>query len=266
MNLKRVLFFRYNFPGKASALSSNNLKRVRFFRYVFSALALIIISISCNKDERADSGYATGSVKDIDGNMYTTVAIGDLEWMTENLKTTRYNDGKSIGNPGSDNNAWINNRSGAYSWYNNDISNKDSYGALYNWYAVNSGNLCPAGWRIPDDTEWTSVNAFLAANAGGKIKENTSGKWQEPDPGATNESGFRALPGGVRFAEMPGGYGNTGTGYFYYLGKTGRWWTATGHSSQNAWYRSVYFDSGSIFRGYNSKSTGFSVRCVRDLP
>lgn len=243
-----------------------NLKRAPFFRYISPALALIFIAVSCNKDDRAGTGYETGTVSDIDGNVYSTIILDDREWMTENLKTTRYNDGRSIAHPGNDNPAWISNLSGAYSWYDNDVSNKESYGALYNWYAVSTGKLCPAGWHIPGDSEWTSVNNFLAANAGGKIKENISGKWQGPAPGATNETGFNALPGGVRFAEMPGGSGNTGEGYFYYMGRTGRWWSSSEHSNSDAWYRSVHFDSGSIFRGYNSKGAGFSVRCIRRLP
>jgi uncharacterized protein (TIGR02145 family) len=240
-----------------------NRKIASFLFNMLLVHALVFAVVSCNKDERSDHDYETGSVRDIDGNIYQTLILDSREWMTENLRTTRFNDGSRIAHPGTDNPAWINNRSGAYSWYNNDISNKDTYGALYNWHAVNTGKLCPTGWRVPGDTEWTSVNNLLAMNAGGKIKDNISGKWQVPDPAATNETGFNALPGGVRFAQMPGGSGNTGTGYFYYAGKTGRWWSSTENSASDAWYRSLYFDSGSIFSGYNSKETGFSVRCIR---
>lgn len=155
---------------------------------------------------------------------------------------------------------------GAYAWYNNDEANyRNPYGALYNWHAVNSGKLCPTGWRVPSDDEWTKVNQYLVNNAGGKLKENSPEHWPGINTGATNESGFNALPGGVRFASLPGGSKNTSTGYFYYVGKTGRWWTSTDDSPGNAWYRSIHSNSGNVYRSYSSKENGFSVRCFRNL-
>jgi len=103
-------------------------------------------------------------VTDIDGNVYRTVQIGNQVWMAENLKTTKYPDGTSISYPGADNTAWQNNTTGAYAWYNNDISWKDSYGALYNWHAVNSDKgLCPPGWHVPSDAEWTQLVDYVVS-------------------------------------------------------------------------------------------------------
>jgi uncharacterized protein (TIGR02145 family) len=235
-------------------------RRNHYFIYAIIA-GILTITSGCKKDDRAENGFITGAVTDIDGNVYQTISLDNQEWMAENLKTTRFNDGGRIDSPGDDNQAWINNISGAYSWYNNDIINKDYYGALYNWYAVKSGKLCPAGWHVPSDAEWTIINRFLAGNAGDKLKQSHAGRWQGSNINATNETGFNALPGGVRFSGASSG--NTAHGYFYYKGKTGRWWSSSEQSSTEAWYRSIYFDSGNVFRSYNSKATGFSVRCVR---
>ena len=228
--------------------------------------AFLIFSVSCKKDYDDEYGLESGTVTDIDGNVYQTVIIGTQEWMAGNLKTTQYNDGTSIEYPGTENIAWENNTKGAYTWYNNDeITYRDTYGALYNWYAVNTGKLCPAGWRVPEDDEWTEVNKYLVNNAGGKLKKNSPELWPGINAGATNESGFNAVPGGVRFSSLPGGSGVKSNGYFYYIGKTGRWWASTEHSSENAWCRSIHFNSGNIYRSHNIKKTGLSVRCVRNL-
>jgi uncharacterized protein (TIGR02145 family) len=225
----------------------------------------IIFFCSCRKDDKDEYRSETGTVIDIDGNAYQTVIIGSMEWMAENLRTTRYNDGSPINYPGTDNNQWENNTTGAYSWYQNDRDTyMDTYGALYNWHAVKTGKLCPAGWRLPTDDDWTEANRSLAANAGGKLKDNNTGYWQGTNSDATNETGFNALPGGGRFSALPGGSRVEVHGYFYYMGKSGRWWTSTEQSSSEAWYRSVHSGSGNLYRSHNYKETGFSVRCVRD--
>ena len=100
------------------------------------------------------------TVTDIDGNRYKTVVIGEQEWMAENLKTTKFNDGADIPNV-TDMTDWVRIPASAYSWYNNDITNKETYGALYNWYTVNAGYLCPDGWRVPADADWTILTNFL---------------------------------------------------------------------------------------------------------
>ncbi len=237
-----------------------------FLKYTLALAGLLIVFFSsCRKDDQDQHRLEPGTVRDIDGNAYRTVIIGSMEWMAENLRTTRYNDGSPINYPGTDNNQWENNRTGAYSWYNNDRDTySDTYGALYNWHAVKTGRLCPAGWRVPTDDEWTEANRSLAANAGGKLKDNNSGHWQGSNTGATNEAGFNALPGGGRFSALPGGSHADVKGYFFYMGRSGRWWTSTEHSSSEAWYRSVHSGSGNLYRSHNYKETGFSVRCVRD--
>jgi uncharacterized protein (TIGR02145 family) len=143
-------------------------------------------------------------VKDIDNNRYEIVTIGTQTWMGENLKTTRYNDGSVIPLITDDNTAWetaSTNGAPAYTWYNNDASNLITYGALYNWYAIDTlsngnKNVCPTGWHVPTDVEWTTLTTYLGA--GGKMKEAGLAHWTTPNTGATNESGFAGLPGGYR--------------------------------------------------------------------
>ncbi|MCB9001260.1 MAG: fibrobacter succinogenes major paralogous domain-containing protein [Bacteroidales bacterium] len=159
-----------------------------------------------------------GTVTDIDGNTYITVTIGNQVWMAENLKTTHYNDGTAIPNV-TDGNEWAALTTGAYCWYSNATAYKDTYGALYNWYAVNTGKLAPTGWHVATDAEWTTLTTYLGGEsvAGGKLKETDTTHWASPNTGATNETGFTALPGGYR--GRGGAFGGIG-GYGY-------WWSAT---------------------------------------
>lgn len=145
------------------------------------------------------TGSETRSILYIDGDVYRTDTIGSQVWMVENLKTTKYNDGSSIPNV-TDNTTWNGLNTGAYCWYNSDISNKKPYGALYNWYTLNTGKLAPYGWHVPTDVEWESLIDHLGGEsvAGGKLKESGTTHWQTPNIGATNESGFTAVPGGFR--------------------------------------------------------------------
>lgn len=195
------------------------------------------------------------TISDVDGNIYSIVTIGSQVWIASNLKTTRYNDGTTIPLV-SDNTAWSNLSSPGYCWYNNDAaSNKSIYGALYNWYTVNSNKLCPTGWHVPSDAEWTVLTTYLGGEdvAGGKLKETGTIHWTTPNTGATNSSGFTALPGGCRYV-----YGT-----FFYIGNNGYWWSST-ESSTLAWFR--YLTYGSSLADYYDagKRTGFSVRCVKN--
>ena len=214
------------------------------------------------------------TVTDIDGNVYATVTIGNQVWMAENLKTTKYKDGTAIPNV-TDSNEWRNLSSGAYCWYDNDINNGTTYGALYNWYAVNTGKLCPTGWHVPTDEEWAELENYLANNGynydgstggGDKIAKalsNDSGWGSSTYEGAVgntdypkyrNKSGFTALPAGYRY-----GYGNFDT-----IDYGGYWWSAIETSTTNAWLRLVGYYDSYVNRGSYGKSNGFSVRCVRD--
>ncbi len=226
---------------------------------------LLLSSIGCKKDDKDEFVLGSGTVADIDGNVYPTVIIGDQVWMAENLKTTRYFDGTPIEYPGKNNIAWEKNLTGAYSWYNNNEADyRDTYGALYNWHAVSSGKLCPAGWRVPSDEEWTKVNMYLVGDLRAGLKESSTEHLEEIFTVNLNGNGFSAMPGGVRFSTMPGGSRVTDNGYFYYIGKTGRWWSSTESSSRSAWYRSIYVNSNNVYRSHNYKETGFSVRCIRN--
>jgi uncharacterized protein (TIGR02145 family) len=215
----------------------------------------------------------SGTVTDSDGNVYNTVVIGTQTWMVENLKTTRYNDNTVIAYPGMDDWAWQNDTSGAYAWYNNfeinEASYKATYGALYNWYAVNTGKLCPIGWHVPTDAEWKTLEMYLGmsqatadlkgdrgTNEGSKLAGNAS-LWANMGlviNTAFGTSGFTALPGGFRWEF--GGFGEVRTNGF--------WWSSTEYGATYAWSRVL--DAGLIFarRDWFSKSSGFSVRCLKD--
>ncbi len=198
------------------------------------------------------------SLTDIDGNVYKTVKIGSQVWMAENLKVTKYNDAISIPLE-TDSRSWENLTTHGYCWYDNDpANNKNTYGALYNWYTVNSGVLCPTGWHIPTDTEWTTLTTYLGGDAiaGGKLKEKDTSHWLSPNAGATNETVFTAVPGGCR----------NSNGIFQDIGYGGYWWTLTENSSEKAWYRAMGYDhSGTSRNNFGSKRDGYSVRCLRDF-
>lgn len=192
---------------------------------------------------------------DGDGNHYPTVTIGSQIWMAQNLKTTRYTDGGLIEYPGGNNSAWQNNTSGAYAWFNNDVAHKDIYGALYNWYAVDTTILCPNGWHIPSNEEWNTLTTFLGGMdiAGGKLKETGLLHWVDPNLDATNETGFTALPGGNR--NVDGSYG--------FMGSAGHWWSDTA-GILGAYDRHLYNSNGSIYQEMYNKNMGFSVRCIKE--
>ncbi len=197
------------------------------------------------------------TVKDIDGNFYNTITIGNQVWMKENLKVTKFKNGKTISFV-TDNTEWNNLTTPAYCWYNNDtVKNKDTYGALYNWYAVTTEKLCPKGWHVPTDAEWTILTDYLGGYTvvGGKLKEAKATHWGNPNTGATDSSGFTALPGGRR------GYLDGSFGYLCYHGY---FWSATETGSPDAWYRVLFYDDTYVGRYYDHKTHGFSVRCLKD--
>jgi uncharacterized protein (TIGR02145 family) len=195
-------------------------------------------------------------IMDIDGNIYNTVTIGSQVWMAENLEATRYNDGTDIPLV-TDNTEWSNLTSAGYCWYDNDKATYGStYGALYNWYTLENPDLCPAGWHVPTDQEWMKMTTYLGGEkiSGGKLKETGTTHWSSPNTGATNETGFTALPGGNR----------DNLGDFSYVGFSGYWWTASQVGGTFAWPRFMNYDNGSVDKFPNNKKKGFSVRCVKD--
>jgi uncharacterized protein (TIGR02145 family) len=198
--------------------------------------------------------------QDMDGNMYNTVTIGDQVWMKENLKTTRYNDGTAIPLV-TDGTTFIHLGSAAYCWYNNDEATyKNDYGALYNQYAVNTGKLCPAGWHVPSWEEFEKLRDYLGGTsvAGGKLKESGTAHWASPNTGATNESGFTALPGGGMYGDPADPSENT-PGEFRLIGESGAWWSTT----ESRWLI-LSNNSGAWEYGWYIPWFGFSVRCLKD--
>lgn len=198
-----------------------------------------------------------GSVTDIDGNIYSTVTIGTQVWMSENLKVTRYNDGTAI--PLVTNSSiWSYNTTPAYCWYNNDeLMYKNSYGALYNWYTVNTGKLCPIGWHVPSDSQWSTLTNYLGdiSIVGGKLKETGTINWSSPNTGATNETKFLALPGGYR---------SYSSGTFFSIKVSGCWWSSTENNISASWVRAFFYNSSAVSVLSAEKAYGESVRCIKD--
>ena len=199
-------------------------------------------------------GCRKNIVRDIDGNAYRSVKIGNQQWMTENLKTTRLNDGTPIPHI-THYDEWAVLQSPAYSWYNNDSTGKNDYGVLYNWHTVSTGKLCPAGWHIPTQKEWFNLSMFLKVPelAGGILKETGFTHWKAPNTGATNESGFSARGSGYR--SMDGSYN------FITIG--GFWWSSSEYM-KNAWYGTLYYKTSAFNILQGGKGNGFSVRCIKD--
>lgn len=196
---------------------------------------------------------ASGTLTDIDGNVYHYVTIGTQTWMVENLKTTKYRDGTAIPNV-TNGTQWNALTTGAYCSYDNNESNANTYGYLYNWNAVNSSpNIAPAGWHIPTVTEMLELLEFARSN-GGKLKEVGTTHWESPNTEATDSLGFKALPGGSRIAD--GGFVN--------IGKDGRWWTRTENTTTLAWQLNLFYGNSFTDMYASSKRYGMSVRCLRD--
>jgi len=205
---------------------------------------------------------AYGSIADVDGNLYKTIQIGTQIWMAENLKTTKFNDGAPIPYA-TDDMEWEKLTTPGFCWYDNDPSSfKDAYGALYNWYAVNTDKLCPIGWHVPTNAEWYSLSYYLGVEAGGKMKETGTIKWVNPNTGASNVSGFTAIPGGSRDPF----YQEWRYSTFGYFGYNSAWWSATEHGSPNVGYAAWLYYKESTFSNESQavKIAGLSVRCLKD--
>ena len=174
------------------------------------------------------TGLNAQTVQDINGNVYPIITIGKQVWMKEDLKTTRYSNGDSIRTTTPATLDITNEPTPIYQWaYDGDESNVEIYGRLYTWYAaIDDRNICTTGWHVPTDTDWSTLITYLVGVSvtGGKLKETGITHWKSPNNGATNESGFTALPGGYRY----------GSGTFFDIGSTGNWWSSTEVSSDNA--------------------------------
>jgi uncharacterized protein (TIGR02145 family) len=213
--------------------------------------AAVIEDGSCTYIPNQCGGASTVT---FDGHTYNLVGIGNQCWIQENLRSDNYRNGDPI--PGNlSNSQWTSTPSGAQAAYNNSDANLATYGRLYNGYAVNDARgLCPTGFHVPSDGEWTVLEDYLggALGAGVKMKASPS---DTPPWNGTNSSGFSALPGGLR------DYHN---GIFANEGATGVWWSSSTGGAGDAWYRVIGSDDYSIDRSNASLRFGFSVRCVRD--
>ncbi len=258
------------------------------FGHVILLMAFgLLFLTACNGDD-PEPDFTT--ITDIEGNVYRTVVIGEQEWMAENLRATKYNNGAAIP-AGLSNEEWENTTQGAYAIYPHDSipgfsTDKDvleAYGALYNWYAVNTGNLCPEGWAVPTDDDWTQLVDYLmetydlhnfwgiydidgVGNAlkscrqtnsplGGGCNTSRHPRWDaHPAHYGMDDFGLSLLPGG----------GRSQFGFFFLVGRSGSWWSADEHSTNYAWSREADSDVGSLIRFFPGKSTGLSVRCIKD--
>ena len=227
-------------------------KKIRLLASLLTLMAfLIVLTFSCKKDE-----VTIGTITDIDGNVYKTIKIGSQWWMAENLKVTKYRDGSPIPNR-TNKIEWASIKTGAYCNYDNTASKSTIYGKLYNWYAVNdSRKIAPTGWHVPTDEEWTILTIFLAGESivGGKLKETGTTHWQSPNIGATNETGFTALPGGMR----------DGNSTFHNIGFNGSWWSSTEAFSDFAFSRGISCNRSNLDRDSCYEINGLSVRCIKD--
>ncbi|HBZ25925.1 MAG TPA: hypothetical protein DEO54_06765 [Rikenellaceae bacterium] len=202
----------------------------------------------------------TGLVADASGNFYQTVVIGTRTWMVENLKTTKFRDGTNITNV-SDDSQWGLLTTAAYCNYRNEVKNGDIYGRLYNWHSVNDAKgLCPAGWHVPTDVEWTALMDYAGGRtvAGGKLKQSGSTHWYGANVFGTNEFGFTAMPGDFRPSNGI---------YVYHLFNSCYFWTSTPVSptSTTAYYNWLPYSDKIVTRASTDKKTGYSVRCIKDI-
>jgi uncharacterized protein (TIGR02145 family) len=197
------------------------------------------------------------TVSDIQGNIYKTVTIGNQTWMAENLKTTKYRNGELIKTTSPDTKDIRSEIAPQYQWaYEGKDGNADDYGRLYTWYTVtDSRGVCPLGWHVPTDADWSTLITFLGGEvvAYSKLKESGQIHWNKYDTG-TNETGFTALPGGLRNSK----------GSFDDIGNTCNFWSTTENGTSDAWYRLMDYNLNTVHRFLFLKRNGFSVRCVKN--
>ena len=197
-----------------------------------------------------------GTVTDIDGSAYATIKIGTQWWMAENLKATHYRNSDPIPNV-TDSAAWAGLSTGAYCEYDNDIANVATYGRLYNFYVIGDiSQLTPAGWHVPSAGEWQTLIVYLGGTqvAGGIMKEAGTTHWSSPNTGATNGSGFSALPAGAR--DMGG--------TFDYLGDYAYYWSAPAFAPNASWAYYLAYSGAWIINTSYRLPAGLSIRCVKD--
>ena len=215
-------------------------KTISMIGYAILAFMMLFAAEGCKKD--------SNEITDGNGNVYTTVTIGTQVWLKENLRASRYNDGTSIPNVTGD--AWEPLLTPAYCWFGDLDANAGIYGGLYNYFAVQTGKLCPQGFHVPSRGEVLILTDFLGADAGGKMKSLTL--WNAPNEGASNSSGFTALPGGMRISE------------FIHNGMHGYFWTSTDYNTNSGYYFALAYTDALVAEDHRWGSSGLSVRCIKD--
>ena len=231
-------------------ISSTKVLKARAYKSGWNASSVQSGSYRINSEP-------TGTVTDIDGNVYQTIKIGNQWWMAQDLRVTHYRNGDPIPNV-TGNYTWTTLSTGAYCYYNNNSDYADYYGALYNWYAVkDSRNIAPAGWHVSTDAEWQTLVDYLGGwtIAGGELKDTGETYWNSPNQGANNSTGFTARGGGFRI--------NT-NGLFYEMGQDCHIWSTKENNEESAWYRCLGYSTPEVHRNYSDKRRGFTVRCVKD--
>jgi uncharacterized protein (TIGR02145 family) len=225
-----------------------------------SEVILLVLSVCLFHSCKKDPVIKDDKIRDGAGNVYTSVKIGNQEWLVENLKTTRYRNGDLIGTTSSPTLDITNESSPKYQWaYHGNESNVNAYGRLYTWYTVtDSRNICPTGWHVATAEEWNMLVTFSGGYsvAGGKLKETGTIHWQSPNGGATNETGFTALPGGSRNID----------GTFTSIGNFGFWWSFLeySYSTSSVWIMYLNKENSDVYSDYYAKNYGYSVRCIKD--
>lgn len=224
-------------------------------RWIYSFLIIftcLFLTGSCKKNDDGKNN----TVADIDGNVYRTVTIGTQVWMAENLKTTKYSTGASILYI-TDAAQWQYLTNGSYCNYDNQVYISNTFGHLYNWNAVNdSRKICPSGWHIPDKDEWQVLLNFAGGynTAAALLKAKGTDYWFSTTSATTNETGFTALPGGMRKND----------GQFLNLTNSGHWWSNTEYNSNSAWRVEMDCSSDYVQMPSTDKKYGLSVRCLKD--
>jgi len=249
LNMRVVRMFTLQWIAVNKDRMYRQLIHITLFTKEFLIICMVVIITMTSGCEKSKE---KGGLSDIDGNGYDTVLIGSHVWMAENLRTTHLNDGTEIPLVESDT-AWANLETPGYCWYGNyeAFFKLNHYGALYNFYAVSSGKLCPAGWHVPDTDEWYTLITFLGNYfAGGKMKETGTSDWLPPNTGATNESGFNALPGGFRNAYYKD---------FQRFRISGHFWHSKSYDAMR-----VIYSSEDVIHESLSQNDGASVRCVKN--
>lgn len=225
----------------------------------FLILAMTLHGMSSLKAQTPELGIVT----DVDGNIYRTILIGNYLWLAENLKATSYNNGSKIPNI-TDSIVWTSLTTGAFCWYLNDEVNAKAWGALYNWYAVNTGRLCPDGWLVPTDKEWKNLegNADTRFGRGDSTWDMQGGRGQDAGIRLKTTSGWSAGGSGtdnIGFSALPGGE-RCSKGRFFVANRSGFWWSSSGYSESFAWYRNIIYSLDDEKQQYCYHSRWFSNR------